>query len=152
MIKCEVKIDDVISAHVKGQCRFELHVESFGSVLRHRWRPIKYILARVLQKHNLVEIFPMHASCKTIFCLYVEVINITFPSLVFANNADKHELAASVRFSWLNFSSEIRLYLTYFQNCFKISAAIISTISSFIFTHIQPIRMQTCSFYKINSQ
>ena len=74
------------------------------------------------------------------------MIKITFPSFDFANDADKYELAASVRFSWLNFSSEIRLYLTYFQNGFKISTVIISTISSFIFTHIQPICMQTSSF------
>ena len=82
----------------------------------------------------------MHTSCKIIFCLYVEVINITFP-FDFAKDGDKYELTASVCFPRLNFSSEIRLYLTYFQNCFKrLTAVIISTISSFIFFHTRSLK------------
>ena len=147
VIEYEANQDNgVISVHVSGQSCFELHVESLCSVLRHRWRSIESRLLRFLQKHNLIYVFLMHAACKTILRLYIEVINITVPCFVFADDADRDGLCAAVRFSWLNFRSEIRLYHTYFPNCFTISAAIISTISSFIFTHIQPTRMKLCCF------
>ena len=84
---------------------------------------------------------------KRSFANIIGVINITFPCFLYPNGADRDGLCATVRFSWLNFSSKITLYETYFPNRFKISAAIISAISSFIFTHIQPTLM-TKYFFK----
>ena len=93
-----------------------------------------------LQKHNLVKVFLMHGSCKTIFRehnrwdkykLFLVFFNQTTPT-------ETGSVPLTVRFAWLNFSSKITLYQTYFPNRFKISASIISAISSFIFTHIQP--------------
>ena len=63
-----------------------------------------------------------------------------------------HSVKMTVHFSWLNFSSKITLYQAYFPNRFKISAAIISAISSFIFTHIEPTLMTKKIFNIFYSQ
>ena len=72
------------------------------------------------------------------FANIIDVVNTTFPCFLYPNDANRDGLCATVCFSWLNFSTEITLYQTYFSNCFKISAVIISTISPLIFSHIQP--------------
>ena len=77
------------------------------------------------------------------------MINITFPCFLFRSDAKRDRLCAAVRFSWLNFSGKIRLYRTYFPNYFKFSAATISAISSFNFTHMQPTRMKIYFFLNI---
>ena len=76
---------------------------------------------------------------KRSFANIIDVINITFPCFLYPNDADRDGLwTCHCPFSWLNFSSKITLYQTYFPKRFKICAATISAISSFIFTHIQP--------------
>ena len=75
---------------------------------------------------------------KRSFANIIDVINITFSCFLYLNDIDRYGLCATVHFSQLNFSSKITLYQKYFSNRFKISAAIISTIFPFIFTHIQP--------------
>ena len=84
---------------------------------------------------------------KRSFANITDVRNINFPCFLYQNDANRDGLYAALRCSWLNFSSEITLYQTYFPNRFKISAAIISTISSFIFTHIQPT-LKTKNLFK----
>ena len=147
LINCEADTDDdIISAHVKGQSCYLSLAESLCFMLRHRWRPIEQSFMHFLQKHNLAEVFLMHASCKTIFCVQIDVINIIFPCFLFRSDAKRDGHCAAVCFSWLNFSSEIRLYHTYFPNYFKFSAATISAISSSNFTHMQPTRTKIFFF------
>ena len=94
-----------------------------------------------------MEVFLIHGSCKTIFRKHDRCDKYNFYFFSLTKRRRQRGLCATVRFSWLNFSSKITLYQAYFPNHFKISAAIISTISSFIFTHIQPTIM-TKYFFK----
>ena len=89
-----------------------------------------------------MKVFLLHESCKTIFRSHNRCDNDT----------DRDGLCATVRFLWLNFSSESTLYQTYFPNYFRISAAIISAIFPIIFTHIQLRLKTTTKIYIFYSQ
>ena len=89
----------------------------------------------------------MHAFCKTIFCVQIDVTNITLPCFLFRNDAERLTLGLCrcrrlSAFQRLNFSGEIRLYHTYLPNYFKFSAATISAISSFNFHTHKDIKKQ----------
>ena len=97
LINCEADTDDdIISAHVKGQSCYR-SCWSLCFMLRHRWRPIEQRFIHFFYKSiiSLAEVFLMHAFCKTIFCVQIDVTNITLPCFLFRNDAERPWLSGS---------------------------------------------------------